>query len=1079
MRYFIFLSLVLLSLDSSAIRYYVRANASGNGNGLSWQTAFNNLEQALALATDGDEVWVAEGTYVPGNGASRESTFLIPGGVAVFGGFAGGETSLGQRNLLENLTVLSGERGTSGLEDNVATIVTFSAMQHAVLIDGFLIERGYSDLVINRAAGIDGGVNNGYTIRNCIFKDNTKDASGFPGSGLNGNGGGAIRSAHSTSGPIIIERCYFLNNRDLSSDGGAINISEAAGGANLLGGSVGNITINRCFFKDNYAERFGGAVSLVIDGNVESPMAIFTNSVFEGNQCGLQGNYPAIRFNLNVRIEHCTTFNNARIPQSSFQDLTQPIGHFPSTTNSCEIYNCVLYGNANNQTGFGAFGSGTVILDNNFFFNGFSQNLVGGNVSFVNANSGDLRLLPSSAGINAANPSLTTVSTDFFGRPRSLLGAPDIGAFELENTKKPVVYVREGGSLLSTGFTWSSALPNPLMDISPNTDGIQVWISEGIYPTAKQGPGGSTIVYDQICNDCDYIGGFAGNETDIEDADFNRETIITGAPAGLAPTSVRVKLTSNNGRSILRNLIFEDNTEQATTASAVIETENLERLSIEYCTIRSCASRTNAVALFSSNTDTVIVSHCRFLDNGTAGLTPQPQLIRLTGLNDFTMESSIVSGNQHIEGALFTDSGGSSVIDCLFENNSCSHFVAMHTTPQVSDQRTSAYERCSFLGNDFVALDQVIPAILKTSKLQLAQVQNSLFGNNNFNTFGDFEASSVTLRNITVSNFTGAQSKLIAARRPSGTPASGTFTLTNSILVSDALEGGVFDILSSHFGTFVAASLATNPNSIGTPTVSNLITSDPVFVDPSVNNFRLASWSPLINAGSNTFAQGMAGDLSNGLRIADGTVDLGAYERVGGCFPDNNECLDATPIELNASISGSNRCAVIGSDPISSCNVNVGKTVWYAFEAPSSGQVQVITSDILPAPGYTQFNMKQTIYTGPCGNLTEVACTNEFIAGFGETTDLSGLTPGQVYYIRIEGVNQQEGFYDLLVSSSATTDCVGDFNDDQTVNSTDLLIFLAAFGSTCNGCNTDLDGDNNVAVSDLLIFLSAFGQVCN
>jgi hypothetical protein len=108
-----------------------------------------------------------------------------------------------------------------------------------------------------------------------------------------------------------------------------------------------------------------------------------------------------------------------------------------------------------------------------------------------------------------------------------------------------------------------------------------------------------------------------------------------------------------------------------------------------------------------------------------------------------------------------------------------------------------------------------------------------------------------------------------------------------------------------------------------------------------------------------------------------------------------------------------------------------------------------------------------------------VACTNEFIAGFGETTDLSGLTPGQVYFIRIEGVNQQEGFYELLVSSSATTDCVGDFNNDLTVNSTDLLIFLAAFGSSCTDCLTDLDGDNNVAVNDLLIFLSVLGQVCN
>jgi len=64
------------------------------------------------------------------------------------------------------------------------------------------------------------------------------------------------------------------------------------------------------------------------------------------------------------------------------------------------------------------------------------------------------------------------------------------------------------------------------------------------------------------------------------------------------------------------------------------------------------------------------------------------------------------------------------------------------------------------------------------------------------------------------------------------------------------------------------------------------VTNAPAFVDASAGDFRLAQGSPCINSGNNTQAP-IGPDLWNGIRLIDGTVDMGAYE-----FPT------ATPIRI-------------------------------------------------------------------------------------------------------------------------------------------------------------------------------------
>jgi hypothetical protein len=55
---------------------------------------------------------------------------------------------------------------------------------------------------------------------------------------------------------------------------------------------------------------------------------------------------------------------------------------------------------------------------------------------------------------------------------------------------------------------------------------------------------------------------------------------------------------------------------------------------------------------------------------------------------------------------------------------------------------------------------------------------------------------------------------------------------------------------------------------------------------------------------------------------------------------------------------------------------------------------------------------------------------------------------------------------------------MGDFDNDGLVASSDLVILLANFQCTAS-CIADLNGDDTVNVSDVLIFLSLFGTNCN
>lgn len=141
------------------IAFYGIIAASGYNNGTSWENAYRNLNDALERAGEGcsDEIWVAKATYYPGTDPT-DDCFEVPDGVAVYGGFAGYETSREQRNWRHNETILSG----GGINNTVVR------MGDGSLLDGFTVtEGGY-------IGGVEasGGTS---TIANSIIKDNSEE----------------------------------------------------------------------------------------------------------------------------------------------------------------------------------------------------------------------------------------------------------------------------------------------------------------------------------------------------------------------------------------------------------------------------------------------------------------------------------------------------------------------------------------------------------------------------------------------------------------------------------------------------------------------------------------------------------------------------------------------------------------------------------------------------------------------------------------------------------------------------------------------------------------------------------------
>ncbi|SVC04998.1 uncharacterized protein METZ01_LOCUS257852, partial [marine metagenome] len=247
--------LLMVNLNAQTTYYVDAERPDDDGDGSSWATAKQYLQSALALAVDGDEIWVAAGTYYPdeGEGAAgndRESNFAIPSGVKVYGGFAGEEESLEDRDWEGNETILSGDiDGTA--DDNSGNayhVVIMEDVSEETVLDGFTITAGNANgapnvaVIYGRDSQRGGGIfnrNGSPRITNCTISGNSTEGERSRGGGMYNHNEG--------SGAVTLTNCTISGNStegNYSEGGGMYNYNESSGVDKLINCTIsGNSTI--------------------------------------------------------------------------------------------------------------------------------------------------------------------------------------------------------------------------------------------------------------------------------------------------------------------------------------------------------------------------------------------------------------------------------------------------------------------------------------------------------------------------------------------------------------------------------------------------------------------------------------------------------------------------------------------------------------------------------------------------------------------------------------------------------------------------------------------------------------------
>jgi hypothetical protein len=159
----------------SAKIIYVNHAADGKADGRSWTDAYQDLQAALTVASNYDEIWVAAGTYYPTSDTDRTISFTLKSDVAIYGGFAGTETIRSERDWRTNETILSGDIGVKDdASDNSYHVVYNSAVNETAILDGFTITGGNADgsSPDNDGGGMYNKNNSDPILKNITFKAN-------------------------------------------------------------------------------------------------------------------------------------------------------------------------------------------------------------------------------------------------------------------------------------------------------------------------------------------------------------------------------------------------------------------------------------------------------------------------------------------------------------------------------------------------------------------------------------------------------------------------------------------------------------------------------------------------------------------------------------------------------------------------------------------------------------------------------------------------------------------------------------------------------------------------------------------
>ena len=357
-------------LQAAKLPIHVDIDAADGGDGSSWSTAYNNINTAIENANANDEIWVADGTYIPDvPSVSPDPTkrmFLYYKDVQLYGGFSGTESSRSERDPLTNKTILSGDIAGDDApnnlvvnrEDNINNVVyVVETVTNAAVLDGCIIKGGHADGDVAIYSDIRGAGMFSFgpiQLQNCKFTENYAQNHG---------GGGYYYESAAAGGKVI--NCEFDQNEAGMNGGGLFAAFVAGDGVEIDsstftrniandngGGFIGvrsNITISNSIFSANQATNSGGGIDI---SNCYNPT--ISNSFFSNNSAGSTGGGALINIltsNQTATITNCEFNSNSGATGGGISCQGNEMN------NHFEITGCTIIGN----TSQGALATGAGI----------------------------------------------------------------------------------------------------------------------------------------------------------------------------------------------------------------------------------------------------------------------------------------------------------------------------------------------------------------------------------------------------------------------------------------------------------------------------------------------------------------------------------------------------------------------------------------------------------------------------------------------------------------------------------------------------------------------------------------------
>ena len=555
-----------IALSAQGKTYHVKADSeitTSSNDGLSWENAIT-LTEALRQAKAGDEIWVKGYEDITGHiYKAPKGGFVLPSGVAMYGGFAGDETIKNDlptgrhKYQMKYQTALVGDIDTNDKAsqqliiypenttrtDNATHVLTLQMGvtpdntndgSKPTIVSGILIAAGNAKGDNSTSDGRGGGI---YVVNNS--KDNNAGSRYFRISQCNfannyGMRGGAIYVDNSCTNPqSAISYCSFFDNV-----AGKRGTNENEGGGMWIDGTA---TVYNCNINNNT----NGGIRLSNTSKIVNCSVIAnTVSAVDLTTAGVSGSNGGGAV-YNTVLWHSTTLSKQDTRPAFYSCAFPEVKVTNSDTNTDDNGNVWISNENHGIEPAPWFKQSAVTQGYDFSFSSNLKQLYSTAFTFEETsallNRGKLEFYKNFA------EKLETTSTDIMGRTRYQTNTIDIGAYEYARMKAGRIrYVKEGGN--GNGMSWEDAtgdIQKAINDLAetattPGEKG-EVWVAAGTYEVkdrivANENSSPTSLL---MKNGISVYGAFEGTEksrseriakaTNLKPWGWQHESIIRGA----------------------------------------------------------------------------------------------------------------------------------------------------------------------------------------------------------------------------------------------------------------------------------------------------------------------------------------------------------------------------------------------------------------------------------------------------------------------------------------------------------------------------------------------------------------------